>query len=457
MTANADRSIESTRPHPSATRWSTARRIARTLAVVSAVVAGCKTQQPVEPEARKDDPWKETIGPALVKLGPNDPQPDLAAAYANRDRYLDESVKQSVKWFASPSSKQYFPFKNQSTTDVVATHEQAAASVVAFGDALSTATSADEFRGKIEQMFDVWQSVGYDANRDVLFTGYFSPEFKGSRTRTDRFSFPLYRRPADLVTDPVTGEPKGRRMPDGSLAPWPSRAEIESSNMFAGTELVWVETALDAYIIHVNGSAKIFLPDNTYMYVGYAGKTDRPYAGLGKAMVEAGLIPKEKLSLAAIREYAKKDPAKVAELMQKNESYVFFTEYDGKSWPAGSLGVQVHEKATLATDKKIFPRGGVVMVDTVTPTFAQGPQPFQRFLLDQDTGGAIRAAGRADIYMGVGAAAELLAGGQFHDGKLYYFILKPEYVSQYPLPAAPSKQAAPPAKQGAPAKKPVAG
>ncbi len=417
------------------------------------VLGGCKTEQPVEPKPeRNGDPWEETLGPALVKLGPNDPQPDLAAAYANCDHYLDASANQSVKWFGSPSSKQFFPFMNQSTTDVVATHEQAAASVVAFREAIKSSTSADEFRGKITQMFDVWQSVGYDPDRHVLFTGYFSPEFKGSRTRTDRFTHPLYRRPPDLMTDQVTGEPKGRRMPDGSTSSWPGRAEIESSNMFAGTELVWVETELDAYIIHVNGSAKIFLPDNTYMYVGYAGKTDRPYSGLGRAMMEAGLIPKEKLSLAAIREYAKKDPAKVSELMRKNESFVFFTDYDGKLWPAGSLGVKVNEKASLATDKKIFPRGVVVMVDTVSPTFAQGPSPFQRFLLDQDTGGAIRAAGRADIYMGVGAAAELLAGGQFNDGKLYYFILKPEYVSQFPLPTtrpsvAPASGPAPAARK----------
>src|SRR5436190_1018642 len=127
-------------------------------------------------------------------------------------------------------------------------------------------------------------------------------------------------------------------------------------------------------------------------------------------MVDAGLIPKEKLSLRAIRDYYKTDPKRVEEMMAKNESYVFFTDYDGKLWPAGSLGVKVHEKSTLATDKKIFPRGGVVLVDTVSPTIAHGPQSFLRFLMDQDTGGAIRAAGRADIYMGSGAAAEMLAG-----------------------------------------------
>jgi len=175
------------------------------------------------------------------------------------------------------------------------------------------------------------------------------------------------------------------------------------------------------------------------MYIGYAGKTERPYYGLGKAMVEAGMIPKEKLSLRAIRDYHKTDPTTVEDMMKLNESYVFFTDYDGKSWPAGSLGVKVHEKSTLATDKKIFPRGGVVMVNTVSPTIARGPQPFTRFLMDQDTGGAIRAAGRADIYMGTGVAAEMLAGGQFNDGTLFYFILKPEYASQYPLPVRPGR------------------
>jgi membrane-bound lytic murein transglycosylase A len=442
-----------TPPMTRLTRWTrsivpstrSAARAAALALVLPVALAGCKAAPKPTVEEPKADPWAETTGPALVKLGPNDPKPDVAAAFANKDMYLDQALDRSVQWFQAPSSRQFFPFYNQTTTEVVTTHEQAAASVLAFKDALATSTSADEFRGKIDQMFDIWQSVGYDADRNVLYTGYYSPEFRGSRVRTAQFQYPLYKRPADLLTDPVSGEPLGRRMPDGTTSTWPTRGEIEASDMFAGTELVWVESKLDAYIIHVNGSAKIFLPDNTIMYIGYAGKTDREYFGLGKAMVDAGLIPKEKLSLRAIRDYHKTDPARVEEMMNRNESYVFFTEYDGKNWPAGSLGVKVHEKATLATDKKIFPRGGVVMVDTISPTIARGPQTFQRFLLDQDTGGAIRAAGRADIYMGTGAAAELLAGGQFNDGKLYYFILKPEYVSQYPLPMRPSSG---PARRG---------
>jgi len=402
-------------------------------------VAGCRKDQAPPPE---EIPWGLPIdGPALVKLGPGDAKPDLSAAFAARDRGLDESLAQSLSWFGKPSSKQFFPQRNGKTSEVVATWDQASSGVVAFREILADSTSADDFATRIEQVFDIWQSVGRaGTDRQVLFTGYYSPEFKGSRTRTARFAHPLHKRPADLVTDPVSGEPKGRRLADGSVVPYATRAELGKSGELAGTELVWLESSLDAYIIQVNGSARITLPDGNYMYVGYAGKTDRPYVGLGRSMVDEGLLTEDRLSLANIRAAYRRDPAAVERLMDRNESYVFFTEYDGSNWPAGSLGVRVTEKASIATDKKIFPRGGVTLVDTRTPTISRGPERFSRFLLDQDTGGAITAADRGDIYMGIGPTAELLAGGQYFPGTLYYFILKPEYAAQYPLPAPPAKR-----------------
>jgi membrane-bound lytic murein transglycosylase A len=115
---------------------------------------------------------------------------------------------------------------------------------------------------------------------------------------------------------------------------------------------------------------------------------------------------------------------------------VFFTMYDGKNWPKGSIGVPVTDHASVATDKKIFPRGLVMLMDTQVADYAGRMKEFDRFMMDQDTGGAIRAAGRADLYMGVGAAAEILAGNQYaDDGTFYYFVLKPEFVAKHPLPA----------------------
>jgi 3D (Asp-Asp-Asp) domain-containing protein len=126
----------------------------------------------------------------------------------------------------------------------------------------------------------------------------------------------------------------------------------------------------------------------------------------------------------------------VQQYIDKNENMVFFGMYDGKSWPAGSLGVPVTDHASVATDKKIFPRGLVMMFDTKVADYAGRQNQFNQFMMDQDTGGAIRAAGRADIYMGVGAAAEILAGNQFADGTFYYFVLKPEFMAKYPLPTS---------------------
>jgi len=220
-------------------------------------------------------------------------------------------------------------------------------------------------------------------------------------------------------------------MPDGSTVPYATRAEIEKSDMFAGNELVWLDDALSAYLVHVNGSAKLRMTDGSEMYIGYNGKTDRPYYGLGKSLVEAGVIPANELSLPRIRRAYRENPEQVKQLMQRNECYVFFTEYGPDKWPAGSLGVRVSPETTLATDKKIYPRGGLLIVDTEAVTLSMGRKRFLRFMLDQDTGGAIRAPGRADIFMGIGGTAEILAGGQYAEGRLYYFFLKPEFVSQY--------------------------
>jgi membrane-bound lytic murein transglycosylase A len=414
-------------------------RAAAIATTVLMTLAGCRTQQEVPTDANNP-----TDGPALIRLGPNDPVPDVSTAYERRDFYLDRSVTESIGWFQKPSSRQWFPFKNQGTAEQISTHEQAAASVIAFQDLLATSKSSDEFRSRFLEMFDVWQSVGYNQDRDVLFTGYYSPTFKASRSPDDRFRHALYMRPADLVSDPTTGQPLGRRMADGSLAKWPGRAEIESSGMLKGTELVYLESPLDVYIVQVNGSAKLEMPDSSVMYVGYAGKTDGQYVGLGKSMMEEGLLKKSELSLAAIRRYYKTNPSAVDALINRNNSYVFFKEYPREAWPAGSLGTRVNENASIATDKTIFPRGGLVMVDTRANTFTRGLIEYKNFMLDQDTGGAIRAAGRADLYMGAGAAAELLAGGQYATGKMYYFFLKPEHVSKYPLPEPMKKAPAAP-------------
>lgn len=297
---------------------------------LSATLWGCKSEEKVEPAPD----YARQLGPgecALRKLDPSE-WPDVAAAWRVRDPNLTTAVGRSVSWFGASSSKTFFPFMQ------VCTWDQAAASTVAFQQLLQDSKDEASFVGALRQQFDIWQTVGWNGKGVVLFTGYYSPEFKGSRTQTPEFKYPLYKRPADLVTDPVSGEPKGRKMKDGTTQPWPARKELEETQAFKGSELIWLQSPMDVYIAQVNGSAKIILPDGSTTYVGYAGKTDRPYYGLGKACVEEGLIPKDKLSLSAIVAIYQREPAKIQQLMWKNESFVFFTDYDGEKWPSGSLG-----------------------------------------------------------------------------------------------------------------------
>jgi len=397
-------------------------------------IGGCKS----DPEPTGEGPdYSRELQPgesALRKLGPNDPLPDLGAAWRVRDPFLNQALDRSVEFFQAPSSKQRIaPWGRY------ATWEQASSSVVAFRQALRDEKSESAFIDRINREFEIWQTVGYNGQGVVLFTGYYTPEFRGSLTRTDEFRYPLYQRPSDLVTDSFTGEPQGRRMADGSIVEWPTRKQLIETNAFAGHELVWLRSPMDVYIIEVNGSAKILLPDGTERFLGYAGKTGRPYVGLGKSMIESGMIARDKISLKAILDQYERTPDAVMALMWKNENMVFFTNYDGGNWPAGSLGVRVTEKESLATDKKVYPPGGVVFVDTKSINFGGQHQTFRRFMLDQDTGGAIKAPGRGDIYMGQGKAAEIVAGGQYAEGTMYYFFLKPESVSKYPLPPRGSR------------------
>jgi membrane-bound lytic murein transglycosylase A len=315
---------------------------------------------------------------------------------------------------------------------VVSGHDQAAASVYAFRDLAAKSSDAKAFQDAVYEQFDIWQTRGYDGKGKALITGYCSPEIKASMTPTETFKYPLYRRPADLVTDSVTGEPLGRRAADGSIVPWPSRKALLASNELAGTELIWLSSTFDVYVCEVEGGAKLITSDNTVKYVAYAGKTGRPFIGLVTSLAAGGVITKSEQNLPAIRRLYERDSALVQQYMDKNESMVFFGMYEGKSWPIGSLGVPVTDRASVATDKKLFPRGLVMLVNTKAPDHAGHQADFQQFTMDQETGGAVRAAGRADIYMGVGAEAEILAGNQYADGTFYYFVLKPEFIASYP-------------------------
>ena len=362
---------------------------------------------------------------ALRKVDPDEVRAQLIEAYGLREDGLSVALERSMTWYKAPSSQSHFPFHTQN--DQI-THERAKRSVSSLHKILKNSSTASGFAQEVTARFDIYQTVGWDSDGTVLFTGYYAPIFKGSSVQTPEFQHPLHKRPSWLLTS-KEGVPFGRRMPSGKLVDSPERTELESSGMLKGTELVWLKSRLDAYICQVNGSACIELQNGRRMHVGYAGKTEHPYTGLGASMLKEKLVPKEGLSLDAIQTFYERDPGTVDRLIDRNKNFVFFCEYEGAGWPAGSLGVPVTTRASIATDKKVYPPGAVALVDTKAVRAGGAKERFIRLVCDQDTGGAIVAPGRCDLFMGIGPEARTLAGAQYFEGTMYYLFLKPDAVT----------------------------
>jgi membrane-bound lytic murein transglycosylase A len=380
------------------------------------ITMGCRA--PVEPIIARPD-YDRPLLPgqqALRKITDPLQIPDFTLASLDLQG-LKPAIENSLNYLRKSSSKRYFPVSS-------ITHQRAVDSLQAFMGLLDSGLRGTELNAAIRDKFDVYMSVGCDNRGTVLYTGYYTPIFEGSFRPSERFRYPLYKQPDDLVKGP-DGEIFGRRGADGKIVPYPPRAVIEDETLFKGGELVWLGSQFEVYIAHVQGSAKIRLSNGEIRTVGYAANNGHEYKSIVEELIKDGRISGEQMSLAAMIDYFEKHPDQVSKYTQMNPRFVFFREEGGE--PRGSLNEPVTPNRTIATDKSIFPRGCLVFISTTLPKVATGQvvlQPYSGYALDQDTGGAIRAAGRCDIYIGQGDTAGELAGRIYQEGKLYYLFLK---------------------------------
>tara|TARA_Y100001970_G_scaffold292870_1_gene436277 strand:+ start:5492 stop:6688 length:1197 start_codon:yes stop_codon:yes gene_type:complete len=257
-----------------------------------------------------------------------------------------------------------------------------------------------------------------------LFTGYYEPELLGSRERSQKFKVPIYLRPPDLVSvnlgrfrGNLNGQRIAGRVVNGNLVPYPDREKIDlGALMDKNLELVWVDSAADAFFLHIQGSGRIRLPDGTTLRVGYAGTNGHLYTAIGRELITRGIVSREEMSMQAIRTWLSENIADGKRLMRKNRSYVFFRELTGDA-PIGAQGVALTPERSLAVDRRLIPLGLPVWIDTMEPSGA----PFRKLMIAQDTGGAIVGAVRADIFWGAGAKAADRAGKMKSQGK-YWFL-----------------------------------
>lgn len=267
-----------------------------------------------------------------------------------------------------------------------------------------------------------------------FLTGYFEPELDGARAADGRFGVPLYKRPDDLVKLTADNRTQGlpptlefaRRAEDG-LVEHPDRAAIEAGALAGrGLELAFLDDPVDAYMVHVQGSARLRLRDGTAMRIGFDGKSGHPYTSIGRILIERGDIDRDAMTADTLRAWLSANPEDAKDLMVRNRSFIFFREIAGLRsdlGPVGAAGVQLTPGRSLAVDRAYHTFGTPIWLDGRLPADADGPpQPLRRLMIAQDTGSAIVGPARGDVFVGSGAAAGAVAGRMRHPATVIVLV-----------------------------------
>lgn len=281
------------------------------------------------------------------------------------------------------------------------TRDRIIKSLKRFRELLLTTNSARELHQGIEREFILYQSVGKDMKGSVLFTAYYEPLYAASRVPTAEYRYPVYRLPPDLNSWPK---------------PHPTREELEGADglqgakgKLRGLELFWFRDRLEPYLAQIQGSARLQLPDGSQTTIGYAGNIAYNYKSIGRELANDGKLPLEGMTMPIILDYFQKHPQELNIYIPRDRSFVFFQENHGE--PAqGSINVPLTAERSIATDKSLMPPGALALIRAAfpfaNPTGKMEERIVSRYVLDQDTGGAIKGAGRVDYFLGTGKLAD---------------------------------------------------
>ena len=343
---------------------------------------------------------------------------------------LSFAIEQNIIYMTKVAHDSYFVYGNDSymASDILEAQKE----LLVF---LKLNPSPEQLEEMISGKFRFYKAAGsIKTDSKVLFTGYFEPEYEGRREKDDIFRHPLYAMPDDIIHVDLTHFGYNNKQitirVDGRMGvPYFTREEIVEKGAIGGRgiEIAWLKDPVDVAFLQIQGSGRLRLEDGSIMRVGYAGKNGMPYRSIGAILIEEGHIPKEDMSMQAIRAFLESNPDEVSRILNYNQSYVFFRELETP--PVGSLGVVVTPGRTIALDSRLFPKGALGFIVCHKPVVDEtgritGWEPFTRFVVNQDTGSAIKGAGRADIFWGHGSYAELAAGHLKHEGELYILGIK---------------------------------
>ncbi|RDE07472.1 hypothetical protein DVW87_03875 [Sphingomonas aracearum] len=252
-------------------------------------------------------------------------------------------------------------------------------------------------------------------------TGYYIPTIAGSRDRREGYETPVYGRPRDLIdvdlgafNPELAGKAVRGRVEGSKLVPYFDRTQIEEGALHNRAPIIaWAADPVELFFLQVQGSGELQLPDGGTMRIGYDTQNGRGYTGIGKLMLDRGLVDRSQASMQGLVAWLHAHPEEGRQVMRENKSYVFFRELAGA--PLGALGLPVLGQVTVAADPKFIPLGAPVFL-SMDRADANG------LWVAQDTGGAIRGPNRVDTFWGAGADARAIAGGMSARGTAFLFL-----------------------------------
>ena len=347
---------------------------------------------------------------------------------------LRKAVDQSLSWLRVQRQGRKFTFGERTVTT-----RELMRGLQSFRKMLADRPSPEVLQERVLAEFDVLEAAGATGDRDVLFTGYYEPMIEASLTKRPGYEVPIYRRPSDFVEIPIAewgGPFEGQRSIVGRLdgrkvRPYWSREQIgEGSLAGRRLEIAWAKDPVDLFFVEIQGSGSLKLPNGKTRRIGYAGSNGRPYRSIGALLIGEQEIPPAAMSMQALREWLAEHPEERARVLDYNTSYVFFRFLS--TGPVGSLNRPVTPERSIATDMSVFPPSALAFIRTEHPVSVTGTdgkatiewKPLERFVLNQDTGGAIEGAGRVDVFWGQGPQATLAAGMMKQPGRLYFLVPK---------------------------------
>jgi membrane-bound lytic murein transglycosylase A len=342
---------------------------------------------------------------------------------------LDIAIEHSISYYDRLPPMRTFQYSDQEYSP-----EEMKASLRLFMDIIRSSEGKDRIH-QLRNKFLFFESR--NAEGKAFFTGYYEPVLKGSPVRTEEFNEPVYETPEDLIAADLgsfnekwKGERIVGRVEDHKLIPFDSREDIVYGNSLeTRADVIAYVNGIELFFLQIQGSGLIRMSDGSTKRVNYAQKNGHPYNSIGKILKEK--IKPAEISLQSIKAYLYSHPDEVREILSYNQSYVFFREVD--KGPLGNIEVPLTPHRSIAMDRRLIPGGGLAFIETELPVFISNGEiewkVAKRFVLVQDTGGAIRGHGRGDLFLGNGEVAGRAAGHLKNRGKIFLLVAKKEFLN----------------------------